>query len=228
MSAGYWKYVGEKIANGLGTQTIQRLGSGGKLLGRAGAVVGIGFLAYEFIKSYKENIEMEPAYREMSVLQIELKKWAGAISCLGTEYCSEKKFGSFDEGGAINALYPKKSIKDQGVKKPDLKEAYTLIGRAMNYIRQTENIVGDEPFEKKKKALISLLRSLQLQVKKAEDLGAIQKELGRISAEIRPIAAGYSARIYDCSREVQKTIGTNAAWAAVSMTTLGLVKKPRS
>ena len=228
MSASYWKLFGEKIAGGVGAKTIQRLGTGGKLLGRAGAVVGIGFLAYEFIKSYKENIEKEPAYREMTILQIELEKWTAAISCLGSDYSAEKEYGSVDEGGAINALFPKKAINGQRVKEADLKEAYTLIGRAMNYIRQTENIAGDEQFEKKKTALISRLRNLQLQVKTAEDLRVIQKELGLIAAEIKPIAAGYSARIYDCSREVQKTIGSNAAWAAVSMTTLGLVKKPNT
>ena len=79
MSASYWKMVGENIAKGVGTKTFQRLGAGGKLLGRAGAVVGIGFLAYEFVKSYKENIENEPAYREMTVLQIELEKWTSAM-----------------------------------------------------------------------------------------------------------------------------------------------------
>jgi hypothetical protein len=228
MSATYWKFIGEKIANGLGAKTIQRLGTGGKLLGRTGAVVGIGFLAYEFIKSYKDNIENEPAYQEMTILQIELEKWTIAISCLGSEYSAKKEYGSVDEGGAINALYPKKAIKGQGVKDADLKEAYTLIGRAMNSIRQTENIAADEQFEKKKKALVLQLRKLQLQLNKAEDLRSIQKRLGQIVSEIRHIAVGYSSRIYDCSREIQKSIGSNAAWAAISMTTLGLVKKPHS
>jgi hypothetical protein len=228
MSAAYWKFIGEKIANGVGAKTIQRLGTGGKLLGRAGAVVGIGFLAYEFIKSYKENIENEPAYQEMAILQIELEKWTSAISCLGSEYSAEKEYGSVDEGGAINALYPKKTIKGRGVKDADPREAYTLIGRAMNYIRRAENISGDEQFETKKMALVSQLRKLQLQVNKVDDFRPIQKKLDQMVAEIRPIAAGFSARIYDCSREIQKSLGSNAAWAAISMTTLGLVKKPRS
>ena len=228
MSAAYWKIVGEKIASGVGAKTIQRLGTGGKLLGRAGAVVGIGFLAYEFIKSYKENIENEPAYQEMTILQTELEKWTSAISCLGREYCAEMKYGSVDEGGAINALYPKMACNGQAVRDADFKEAYTLIGRAMNYIRQTENIAGDQQFENKKKALVSQLRKLQLQLNKVEDLRPIQKSLGRIVAEIKPIAVGYSSRIYDCSRVIQKSIGSNAAWAALSMTTLGLVKKPLS
>ena len=47
MSASYWKMVGENIAKGLGEKTIRRLGTGGKVLGRTGAVLGIGFLVYE-------------------------------------------------------------------------------------------------------------------------------------------------------------------------------------
>jgi hypothetical protein len=228
MSATYWKYVGEKVANGVGAKTIRGLGTGGKLLGRAGAVVGIGFLAYEFIKSYKENIENEPAYQEMIVLQAELEKWTSAISCLGSEYSEDRKWGSLEEGGAINALYCKKTLRGQGIKEPDPKEAYTLIGRSMNYIRRTENILGDDQFDRQKKALVSQMRKLQLQISNVGDYRPIQRKLGRVVDEIRPIAAGYSARVYDCSREIQKSMGSNAAWAAISMTTLGLVKKPKS
>ena len=227
MSTTYWKFVGEKIAGGVGTRTIRKLGTGTKLLGRAGAVVGIGFLAYEFIKSYKENIENEPAYQEMIILQAELEKWTSAISCLGSEYSKDRRWGSVEEGGAINALYRKKALRGQGIKDPDPKEAYTLIGRSMSYIRRTENILGDDQFDKQKKALVSQLRTLQLQISKVDNFRPIQNKLGQLVAEIRPIAAGYYARVYDCSREIQKAMGSNVAWAAISMTTLGLVKKPR-
>jgi DNA anti-recombination protein RmuC len=98
----------------------------------------------------------------------------------------------------------------------------------MNYLRQTENIAGDELFENKKKALVSQLRKLQLQITDVDDYRSIQKKLGQIVDEIRPLAAGYSARVYDCSRKIQKTMGSNAAWATISMATLGLVKKPLS
>ena len=110
MSVTYWKMVGESIAKGMGEKTIRRLSSGGKLLGRTGAVVGIGFLAYELFKNYKINIENEPAYKEMIILQAEMENWTSAISCLGREPLAEKKYGSFDEGGAINALYAKKLL----------------------------------------------------------------------------------------------------------------------
>jgi len=226
MSASYWKYMGESIAKGVGEKTLRRLGTGGKVLGRAGTVVGIGFLAYEFLKNYKDNIAKEPAYQEMMILQGELEKWTSAISCLGREPIEEKEYGSFDEGGAINALYRKKAIKGAGVKDADPKEAYTLIGRSMNYIRQTENLLDDDRFEKKKKGLVSQLRKLQLLISKVDNFRSIQTKLGQIVDEIKPIAGGYACRIYDCSREIQKTMGSNAAWAAISMTTLGLVKKP--
>jgi hypothetical protein len=227
MSASYWKMVGENIAKGLGEKTIRRLGTSGKVLGRAGAVVGICFMAFELYKSYKDNIENEPAYQEMMILQAELEKWTSAISCIGSEPAEEKEFGSFEDGGAINSLYRKKVIKGEGVRAANPKEAYALLGRSMNYIRQTENLLGDAEFEEKKNALVSQLRKLQLQINDAEDYRPIQKKLTQIVAEIRPIAGGYTARVYDCSREIQKTLGSNAAWAAVSMATLGLVKKPQ-
>jgi hypothetical protein len=226
MSASYWKMVGENIAKGLGEKTIRRLGTSGKVLGRAGAVVGIGFMAYELYKSYKDNIENEPAYQEMMILQAELEKWTSAISCIGSEPAEEKEFGSFEDGGAINALYRKKVIIGKGFRAADPKEAYALLGRSMNYIRQTENLLGDANFDEKKNVLVSQIRSLQLQISDAEDYRPIQNKLSQIVTEIRPIAGGYAARVYDCSREIQKTLGSNAAWAAVSMATLGLVKKP--
>ena len=102
-----------------------------------------------------------------------------------------------------------------------------MIGRSMNYIRQTQNLLGDAKFDEKKNALVSQLRGLQLQISDADDYRPIQYKLSQIADEIRPIAGGYTTRIYDCSREIQKTVGSNAAWAAISMTTLGLVKKPQ-
>ena len=226
MSASYWKMVGENIAKGLSDKAIRRIGTGGKVLGRAGTVVGIGFLVYELYKNYKENIENEPAYREMMVLQAELEKWTSAISCLGREPLAEKAYGSLEEGGAINALYPKKLLRGSGLRPADPKEAYALIGRAMNYIRQTENLLDDEFFEHQKDELVAQLRKLQLNLSQVDDFRPIQQQLARIVDDIRPIENSYTARIYDCSREIQKTLGSNAAWAAVSMTTLGLVKKP--
>ncbi len=227
MSAIYWKSAGENIARGLGEKTIKKLGIGGKFIGRAGAVVGIGFLAYELFKHYKENIEAEPAYQEMRFLQMELEKWTSAISCLGREPYEDKAYGSLEEGGAINALYPKQSISGSLLKAADPKEAYALIGRAMNYIRQTENLLNDEVLTFKTEEWVSHLRQLQLHLNRVDDLGPIQKQLANIVDEIRPIESGYADRIYGCSRDVQKTLGANAAWAAVSMTTLGLVKKPK-
>ena len=97
----------------------------------------------------------------------------------------------------------------------------------MNYIRQAENILNDDKFTEKKSALISSLRKIQLQISQADDHRLLQHQLARIVDDLRPIENGYTARIYDCSREIQKTLGSNAAWAAVSMATLGLVKKPK-
>lgn len=227
MNASYWKIVGENIAKGLGEKTIRRLGIGGKVLGRTGAVVGIGLLVYELYKNYKENIENEPAYQEMTILQAELEKWTSAISCIGRDPSAESEYGSFDEGGAINALYRKKVFTGEGFRAPNPKEAYALIGRSMKYIRQTENLLGDAEFDEKKNALVSQLRRLQLQISDAPGYRPIQNQLAQIVDEIRPIAAGYTTGVYDCSREIQKTLGSNAAWAAISMTTLGLVKKPQ-
>ncbi len=226
MSVSYWKIVGDNIAQGLGKKTIRRLGTGGRFLGRAGAVVGIGLLAYELFKNYKENIENEPAYKEMVILQAEMEKWASAISCIGRDPLEEKEYGSFNEGGAINALYKKRVFGDQGVKAADPKEADTLIGRAIDYILETENLLADDKYEEKRKALVSQLSRLQGKISEDDDHGPIQRELAQWVDSIRPIESGYAARIYDCSQEIQKTLGSNAAWAAISMATLGFVKKP--
>ncbi|MEJ2282002.1 MAG: hypothetical protein P8X85_00240 [Desulfobacterales bacterium] len=223
MSASYWKTVGATIARGLGGKTIRRLGLGGKFIGRAGTMVGVGFLAYELLKNYKENVEAEPAYQEMRILQDELAKWTSAISSLGRDTFLEKEYGSAEEGGAINALFPKKVLTGQALIAPDPREAYTLVGRAMNYIRQTENILNDEKYAE---ALIADLREIQLQIKLVDEYRPLQHRLAGIVDDLRPIENGYTTRIYDCSREIQKTLGSNAAWAAVSMATLGMVKKP--
>ena len=227
MGTAYWQTVGENIARGLGQKTIKKLGLGGKFIGRAGAVVGVGFLAYELFKHYKENIETEPAYREMIILQAELEKWTSAISCLGREPYKDKAYGSPEEGGAINALYRKRALSGTGIMPADPKEAYALIGRSMNHIRQTENILDDDQFSEKMSDLVSRLREIQMQVNRSDDYRPLQRMLAAIVDELRPIENGYTARIYDCSREIQKTLGSNAAWAAVSMATLGLVKKPK-
>jgi hypothetical protein len=153
MGVAYWKMVGESIAKGLGEKTIRRLSTGGKFLGRTGAVVGIGFLAYELFKNYKENIENEPAYKEMIILQAEMEMWTSAISCIGRQPLEEKRYGSFDEGGAINALYEKKLFGGQAVKAPDPKEACTLIERSIEYILLAENLLEDDKFEERRKAL---------------------------------------------------------------------------
>jgi hypothetical protein len=226
MSASYLRIFGENIAKGLGQKTLRRLRASGKVLGRTGALVGIGFLTYELYRNYRDNIENEPAYREMAILQAELDKWSAAVSCIGQESHQAREFGSFYEGGAINALCVKKTLKGPGIIDADPKEAYTLIGRSMNYIRTTENLLSIDNFEKKKSDLLSRLRKLQLQLSRIDDYRQIQNELTQIVDEIRSIAAKYSFRIYDCRREFQRTLGSNAAWAAISMTTLGLVKKP--
>jgi hypothetical protein len=226
MSASYWKKVGESAAKGLGQKTIRRFGIGGKMLGRTTVVVGIGFLAYELFKNYKENVENEPAYKEMAILRSEMEKWTGAISCLGRQPFENKKYGSVHEGGAINALYRKKVPGKPGAGAADPKEAYILIARSINYIRGVENIAGDSAFEEKRKSLIARLKSIQGRIKEVGDYTGLQKELAEIVNDIKPVESGYASRIYDCRREIQKTLGSNAAWAAISMTTLGFVKKP--
>ncbi len=226
MSTTYWKAVGDSVAKGLGEKTLGRLGVGGKILGRTGAVLGAGFLVYELFKHYKDNIEREPAYVEMEILQREMAIWTSAISCLGREPFEETAFGSFDEGGAINALYRKRGLGGTSVKAADPEEAHSLIGRSIDYIQEVDNLSGDSSFAEERDALVSRLKVLQDRLAGSDDYVPIQKELGRVVDEIRPILSGYASRVYDCSREIQKTLGSNAAWAAISMTTLGMVKKP--
>ncbi len=231
MTIPYWKMVAENIAKGLGPKTIGRLGAGGRILSRTGAVVGVGFLAYELFKSYKDNIEKEPAFQEMTILQAEMEKWGNAISSLGREPYSDAPYGSIEEGGAINALSKKKLLGKEGEKPADPKEAVALIERAAQYIDATQNAFEDEEFDTKKADLIDRLNGLKRKINRTDALKKdafkpVQKSLADIVNEIRPIESAYSTRIYDCSRDIQKSLGSNAAWAAISMATLGLIKKP--
>jgi hypothetical protein len=227
MAVTYWKMVAENIAKGLGPKTIRKLGTSGKFLGRASGVVGVGLMAYELLTSYKDNIENEPAYQEMIILQPELEKWGSAISCIGRKTFAEDQYGDLDEGGAINALHKKKLLNSEEIKPADSEEAAKLIERSIGYIKETENVFEDESFDDKKSDLLERLERLRQKITLNEDYAPIQKELTEIVTILKPIESAYSSRIYDCSQEIQKKIGSNAAWAALSMVTLGFVKKPK-
>ncbi len=229
MATTYWKMVADNIARGLGPKAIGKLGSSGKFLTRAGGVIGVGFLAYELFKSYKDNIESEPAYQEMVILQHELEKWGSAVSCIGRKPIAEDQYGSLDEGGAINALHKKRMLGGEQIKPGDPVEASRLIERSIGYIERTENVFDDNDFEGKKSELIERLKTIRknIDAKGGEDYTIIQKDLADIVAILKPIESAYSSRIYDCSQEIQKKVGSNAAWAALSMVTLGIVKKPK-
>lgn len=227
MAATYWTMVAENIAKGLGRKAIGRLGAGGKLLGRASGVIGVGFMAFELFKSYKDNIESEPAYQEMVILQRELEKWGSAVSCLGRKPLTDDPYGDLDEGGAINALARKRMLDGKQTKPADPEEGARLVERAIWFIQETENVFDDRSFDEKKADLMERLELLRQKIISDEDYSPIRKALAEIVTVIKPIEAACSSRIYDCSREIQKKIGSNAAWAALSMVTLGLVKKPK-
>jgi hypothetical protein len=227
MAATYWKMAAESIAKGLGPKTIGKLGTSGRFLARTGGVIGVGFMAYELFKSYKDNIEGEPAYQEMLILQQELEKWGSAVSSIGRKPFKDEKFGALDEGGAINALHQKKMLDSNEMKPADPEEAASLIERAIGYIKETENVLDDNDFDSKRSDLVERLDMLRQKITTENDYQPIQQELTDIVALLKPIESAYSSRIYDCSREIQKKAGSNAAWAALSMVTLGLVKKPK-
>jgi len=227
MAKNFWKIAAEKIAKGLGSKTIGELGASGRFFARAGGVMGVGLMAFELFKSYKDNIENEPAYKEMVILQHEFEKWGSAVSCIGREPFRNEQYGDMNEGGAINALHKKKFLESKEIKPAEPEEAAILITRAIGYIKETENVIEDTEFEEKKCDLIDRLESLRQEITASEDYAPIQKELTEIAAILKPIESAYSSRIYDCSREIQKKAGSNAAWAALSMVTLGLVNKPK-
>lgn len=229
MATTYWKMVAENIARGLGPKAVGKLSSSGKFLTRAGSVIGVGFMAYELFKNYKDNIESEPAYQEMVILQHELEKWGSAVSCIGRKPITENQYGSLDEGGAINALRKKRMIDSAQLKPGDPEEASTLIERAIGYIEQTENVFDDKDFIEKRTELIERLKRINnnIMINSGKDYTPIQRELAELVVALKPIESAYSSRIYDCSQVIQKKVGSNAAWAALSMVTLGIVKKPK-
>jgi chromosome segregation ATPase len=113
------------------------------------------------------------------------------------------------------------------IKPADPQEAEKLIVRAINYIEETENVLEDNDFNERISDLTDRLEALRQKISALKDHRPIQEELTEIVAELKPIESAYSSRIYDCSGEIQKKAGSNAAWAALSMVTLGLVKKPK-
>ena len=227
MTASYWKMAAENIAKGLGPKVVGRLGTSGRFIARAGGIIGVGFMAFELFKSYKDNIEDEPAYQEMVILQQELEKWGSAVSSIGRKPFNDEEYGAIDEGGAINALHKKMLLGGTDIKPADPEEAANLINNAIEYIKETENVLDDNDFDAKRSDLIERLEILRQKITTDNDYSAIQKELAEIVTALKPIESAYSSRIYDCSREIQKKVGSNAAWAALSMVTLGLVKKPK-
>ena len=226
MSASYWRTAGMSVATGLGEKAIRRLGVGGKLLGRTGTVLGIGFLLYELFSNYKDNIAKEPAYREMMALRREMEKWTSAISCLGRDPFEAREYGSLDGGGAINALYRKKGLMGSSVRAADPVEAQVLIGRAIDYIMRLDDLSVDSRPPEERWALIADLKAIQDRLDGTGDYGPIQSALARVADEMRFIESSYAIQIHDCSRELQKTLGPNAAWAVASTATLGIVRKP--
>ena len=225
MSAAYWKMVGDNVSRGLGRNTVRRLGTGGRALGRAGAALGMGFLLFELFRDYRHNIESEPAFQEMRIVQSELEKWSGAVSCIGRRPYEGKTYGSFEEGGAINALYPKLLLDGHTIRPPDIREAVALVKRAAALITETGNVMNDADFDDRKSRLIGQLSMLAAQLPQVDDKRPIQQALTGVTRRIKPIESGLAARIYDCSREIQKTLGSNAAWAGLSMVTFGMIKK---
>jgi hypothetical protein len=218
--------VAQNIAKGVGPKVLGKLGAGGKLLGRASGLVGVGFMALELFRSYKNNIEQEPAYQEMVILQHELEMWGSAISCLGRKRFAQSRFGDLHEGGAINALTEKQTVSGGTTQPADPEAAAALIDRSIGYIRQTENVFEDDAFDEKRDDLVDRLAQLRTDIAAGRDHGAIGSALAEIVDVLKPIESACSSRIYDCSQEIQKKIGSNAAWATLSMVTLGIVKKP--
>ena len=94
-----------------------------------------------------------------------------------------------------------------------------------DFILETVNLLGDGQYERNRKRLVSRLRYLQGSIHEVEHFAPVQRELSRIVNQIRPIESSYASRIYDCNREIQKTLGANAAWAGISTLTMGLLKK---
>ena len=126
-------------------------------------------MAYELFKSYKDNIEGEPAYQEMVILQQELEKWGSAVSSIGRKPFMDEEFGALDEGGAINALYKKKMLDSNEMKPADPEEAASLIERAIGYVKETENVIDDKDFDAKKSNLIERLDILRQKITTDDD-----------------------------------------------------------
>ncbi|MCG2719037.1 MAG: hypothetical protein L6408_09440 [Nanoarchaeota archaeon] len=202
------------------------LKTGGKVAGRVAVFLGIAVSLYELGVEYKRNIEDEPVFQEMQTYQKELEKWGTAVSCLGRD-SKTKGYGSFDEGGCINALAPKKTINTGQTIDPDYKQGKELLERAIYCVQETENLLDDGQFEQDKESLLQKLNNLETRIQPNQNYEQIRFELGKVVKEIQPRESQYRTKIYNCQKELDKTFPNNAAWATASAATLGIVTKRR-
>lgn len=226
----YWRTLGELVKK-VGSKTLGRV---------AGRTIAIGALAlgtYEFFSTLNKNMKDEPAFQEMTKYKLELEKWSSAISCIGREPYVKGALGSIDEGGCINALSKKQTLNLEGLSSkqstiaPDPELAKELLDRAINYATQTENLAGNERFEKQKENLIKKLTALNNQIehphKHGIDYSPIQQGLSEIVRSIVPIEAEYNTKVYEYQTKLQKTTPRNVAWSLITTLTMGIVKKKK-
>lgn len=103
----------KKIGGGIAVGTAVKTGTKvlGKVIGRSGIILGktLGYVGYAysifvFGKTLNSLNKNAPQNKEISVLEEELDKIGGAISCLGREPYVPGHIFSIEAGGAINSL----------------------------------------------------------------------------------------------------------------------------
>lgn len=221
MENTYWRTLGAIIAK------------------KAGKAVTLGYITlatYEFLINLDKNMKNEPAYQEMLKHKSEFEKWSSTISCIGREPYVKESLGSVHEGGCINALSKKETLNlryDPNFKPniipPDPKLAKELLGRAIDYVTQVENLADDEHFDEQKENLVKKLKVLNKKIKSPYqpniNYSPVQQELSEIVRSIIPMETVYMLRVFEYQIKLQATKPRNAAWAAASALTAGLVKK---
>ena len=200
MTASYLSLVGENLTTSARMIGLSRLAGLSRVIGRAAGAAGIAYVVYEAGTFAIAKNPSNPALKKLAQFQAEREKWQGMVSCLGREPYEEGKVGSIDEGGAINALYPKTNYGGQQLS-PNKAEARALVERCGELLETTVNQTGSSEFDAAKQELCTKLDELKQSLASDDPkLAAIQREISTVVALIKPIESSYIAKAYELAQ----------------------------
>ena len=193
MGYTYSSHIGNKIAS----HGLRKAGNGARFLGRAAVIAAIALTLKDTLGGWSDGLKNNPYHDELIVIAHEYRFWG-----IGKDYIGRKRFNHekkewFYESGAIFNLEKKK-----------LKEAVRDIGKSLEMIGQTKNIVDTDEFEDLRKRVIDVLvqtREALTTDQVVSDLPSHLKTLVDLDDGIEPYVRGLGSRLRTLQEKVQKS-----------------------